>query len=110
MGFDTSRLFYAIVVAEPKTKGNRELRQAVVHTILKNKPQEATHGIDYAKIYFNKFNRTSADKNLAWAFEFWSKNREAEPAGNQNKCIKCEYKIPCQEAAAQTPSSNSSIR
>lgn len=32
MGFDTSRLFYAIVVADPKTKGSRELRQNVVHT------------------------------------------------------------------------------
>ena len=26
MGFDTSQLFYAIVVADPKTKGSRELR------------------------------------------------------------------------------------
>lgn len=95
MGFDTSRLFYAIVVADLKTKGSRELRQAVVSTVLKNELKDATHVIDDATIYFCKFNRVSADKNLTWAFEFWSNERGAEPASNQNKCTRCEYQAEC---------------
>ena len=95
MGFDTSRLFYAIVVADPKTKGSRELRQNVTRIVTMNGPREAVHSINDAKIYFCKFNRVSAEKNLTWAFEFWSKNREAEPTSNQNKCAKCEYRAHC---------------
>lgn len=95
MGFDTSRLFYAIVVADPKTKGSRKLKRNVIHTVISKNPKEATHSIDDAKIYFCKFNRINAEKNLTWAFQFWSKNREAEPTSNQNKCAKCEYQTKC---------------
>jgi CRISPR/Cas system-associated exonuclease Cas4 (RecB family) len=96
MGFDTSRLFYAIVVADPKTKGSRELRQNVVQTVISNGPKEAVHSINDAKIYYIKFNRVNAEKDLAWALEFWGKNREAQPANNKNKCAKCEYQTKCQ--------------
>jgi CRISPR/Cas system-associated exonuclease Cas4 (RecB family) len=109
MGFDTSRLFYAIVVADPKTKGSRELRQNVIHTVTSRSPKEATHSIADAKIYFCKFNRASAENSLAWALGFWSKSREAEPTGNQNKCARCEYQTQCQAPTAQKPSSNDSI-
>jgi len=95
MGFDTSRLFYAIVVADPKTKGSRELRQAVVRTVLKNGLKDATHVIDDATIYLCKFDRVSAYENLTWAFEFWNNEREAEPTSNQNKCARCEYQAKC---------------
>ncbi|MGD0645307.1 MAG: PD-(D/E)XK nuclease family protein [Candidatus Bathyarchaeia archaeon] len=96
MGFDTSRLFYAIVVADPKTKGSRKLRQNVVNTIISNGPREAVHSINDAKIYYNKFNRVNAEKDLAWALQFWSKNREAQPTSNQNKCARCEYQAKCE--------------
>jgi CRISPR/Cas system-associated exonuclease Cas4 (RecB family) len=111
MGFDTSRLFYAIVVADPKTKGSRELRQNVIRTVKMNgnDPKEAVHSINDAKIYFCKFNRISAEENLTWAFQFWNKNREAESTSNQNKCAKCEYQTYCQDPTGQTPSSNDSI-
>jgi methionyl-tRNA synthetase len=99
MGFDTNRLFYAIVVADPKTKGSRELRQNVVQTVVRNNSKEAVHSIEDAKIYYNKFNRTSAEKNLAWALEFWNKAREAKLTSNSNKCTKCEYKTNCQGAS-----------
>jgi CRISPR/Cas system-associated exonuclease Cas4 (RecB family) len=97
MGFDTSRLFYAIVVADPKKKGNRELRQNVMRTVVRNDPKEAVHSIEDAKIYISRFNRAIAEKDLAWALEFWSQKREAEPTSNQNKCAKCEYQTRCQE-------------
>lgn len=72
MGFDTSKLSYAIVVANPVTRGSRELRQAVVSTVLKSGLKEATHSIDNAKVYLRKFNRANAGKNLDWALGFWS--------------------------------------
>jgi MoaA/NifB/PqqE/SkfB family radical SAM enzyme len=95
MGFDTSRLFYAIVVADPKTKGNRELRQNVVHTVNSRDPREATYSIDDAKIYLCRFNRVSAEKNLEWALEFWRSSRDAGLTSNQNKCARCEYQGEC---------------
>ena len=109
MGFDTSRLFYALVVADPETRGSRKLRQNVMRTIMGNSPTEATHSVDDAKIYFCKFNRARAEKDLGWALEFWSKSREAESTSNQNKCAKCEYQTYCQDPTGQTPSSNDSI-
>jgi CRISPR/Cas system-associated exonuclease Cas4 (RecB family) len=95
MGFNTGKLSYVIVVADPRTKGSRELRRAVVSTVLKNGPKEGTHSIDNAKVYVCRFNRAAAEKNLDWALEFWSNRREAEPASNQNKCAKCEYQAEC---------------
>lgn len=105
MGFDTSRLFYAIVVADPKTRGSQELRQNVVRTLMANSLKEAVHSIDDAKIYFNKFNRLEAEKDLAWALEFWNKNREAQPTNNQSKCAKCEYQAQCRGPMFQISSS-----
>jgi len=96
MGFDTSRMFYAIVVADPKTKGSRELRQNVVNTVISNGPREAGYSINDAKIYCIKFNRVNAEKDLAWALQFWSKSREAQPASNRNKCARCEYQAKCE--------------
>jgi CRISPR/Cas system-associated exonuclease Cas4 (RecB family) len=95
MGFNTGKLSYVIVVADPRTKGSRELRRVVVSTVLKNGPKEGTHSIDNAKIYVCKFNRATAEKNLDWALEFWNNRREAEPASNQNKCARCEYQNHC---------------
>jgi hypothetical protein len=96
MGFDASKLFYAIIVADPKTKGSRELRQNVVRTVTGNGPKEAVYSVNDAKIYCNKFNREIAEKNLTWAIAFWSKSRDAQPTDNQNKCLSCEYWMKCE--------------
>lgn len=96
MGFDTSRLFYAIVVADPRTKGNRELRQNVIHVVTVNGPKEAVQSMNDATIYISRFNRALAEENLSWALDFWSQKREAEPTSNQNKCAKCEYQPKCE--------------
>jgi len=96
MGFDTSRLIYAIVVADPRTKGSRELRQKVVQTVIRNGAKEAVHSIGDATVYCNKFNRVNVEKDLAWALEFWKKSRQAEPTRNQNKCARCEYQAKCE--------------
>lgn len=106
MGFDTSRLFYAIVMADPTTRGSRKLRQNVVKIVVANGPREAEYSIDDAKIYVCKFNLVSAENDLVWALEFWSKSREAEPTSNLNKCARCEYQTRCQDPTGQTLSSN----
>jgi CRISPR/Cas system-associated exonuclease Cas4 (RecB family) len=108
MGFDTSRLFYAIVVADPKTRGSRELRQNVVHAVAANGAKEGVLSVDGAKVYVCKFNRLQAEKDLAWALEFWNLHREAESTSNQNKCSRCEYQTHCQDPTVQTPSSSDS--
>lgn len=95
MGFDASKLSYALVVANPETKGSRGLRRAAVSTILKNALKEGVYPIDGAKVYMCKFSRADAEKNLNWALEFWSNNRASELASNQNKCTSCEYKTKC---------------
>lgn len=105
MGFDTRQLLYAIVVADPKTKGNRELRQNVVRTVVANRSRIALHSIDGAKIYVNKFDRTCAEMDLQWALEYWKQAREAKSTSNTNKCTKCEYQAQCQRAMFHSSSS-----
>jgi len=95
MGFDTSRLFYVIVVADPKTRGSRELKKNVVRTVAENGLSEAVLSVDGARVYVCKFNRVQAEKDLAWALEFWSKSREPARTTNLNKCARCEYQIHC---------------
>ena len=95
MGFDLSQLFYAIVVADPKTKGSRGLRENVKRKAIANRTKIATHTVEGAKIYINKFDLACAELDLEWALEFWSKKREAKPTNNLNKCDRCEYKSKC---------------
>jgi len=96
MGFDTSRLFYAIVVADPATKGNPELQTKAIDAIFKKGFEESILSIDDAIIYFCKFDLSDARKDPQWALQFWKQNREALPTNNPNKCFKCEYQIQCQ--------------
>lgn len=96
MGFDTSQLFYAIVVADPSTKGSRELRKNVVHTVVANRLKAALHSVDGARIYVSKFDRACAEMDLEWALEYWKQTREAKVTTNRGKCEKCEYKAKCE--------------
>lgn len=96
MGFDTSDLFYAIVTADPKTRGDRKFRSEVIATIIKNGPKETVLPIRDATIHFHKFNLSEVENYLRWAIDFWKQNREATPTNNPNKCIRCEYQTQCQ--------------
>ena len=97
MGFDTSKLFYAIVVADPKTKGSRQLRQFVVLSLKAYGLKEGAFSVPDAKIYVVKFNREIANKNLNWALAFWENSRKAQLTDNPNKCLRCKYKTDCQK-------------
>ena len=95
MGFDTSQLFYAIVVADPETKGSRQLRRDVVHTVVANPAKTALHSIEGAKIYVNKLDFVCAEMDLRWALEYWKQTREAKATTSQSKCDRCEYQTYC---------------
>jgi hypothetical protein len=95
MGFDVSKLFYAIVVADLRAKDDDQLKVRVVDTILKNRRKETVLTTENAVIYLKKFNPNEAEQNLDWAIELWKEQREAIPTRNQNKCRSCEYKTEC---------------
>jgi len=98
MGFDTSQLFYAVVIADPRTRHDKELKRKVIDAVVKNGPKEAILEIENAAVHFHKFNQTDAEKDLDWATEFWKKTREATMTSNPNKCIKCEHKVECSKS------------
>jgi len=98
MGFDTNNLFYSIVVADPKQRGDRNLQQKVMEAIDENGLEETTLSIENANIYCHKFNREIAEKNLSWAIDYWKKIRDALPTDNPNKCLKCEYQTKCKKS------------
>jgi CRISPR/Cas system-associated exonuclease Cas4 (RecB family) len=96
MGFNTSRTFYAIVVADPATRGNPELQTKAIDAIFKKGFKESILSIDDAIIHFCKFHSSEAREDLQWAIEFWKRKRDATPTTNPNKCVKCEYQTQCQ--------------
>ena len=95
MGFDTSSLFYAIVVAQPITRSDETLKSRVVEAITKNGFKEGIVELDNARIFLCKYNHENAEKDLDWASKFWRMEREAIPAENPNKCRVCEYLDQC---------------
>ena len=96
IGFDTKHLFYAIVTADPKTRGNRKFRKQAIDAIIENGPKDAVIQIEDATIHIHKYNRVNVENNLTWAIEYWKQNREATPTSNQKKCSRCEYQTQCQ--------------
>jgi len=96
IGFDTRLLFYAIVVADPAVRSDRNFKKKVLEVINKNGPKEGILELDNAKVYFCKYNHGEAEKDLNWAVKFWKQEREAIPTQNPNKCKTCEYFEKCQ--------------
>lgn len=110
MGFDISRLFYAIVLADPKARNDKHLKQKVVDVVVKNGPKEAALEIENVIVYLHKFNQNDAEKDLDWAIEFWKNSREAVPTNNSNKCKNCEYKVECKSACSYCAAINNEKR
>jgi hypothetical protein len=95
LGFDISKLFYAIVVADRRAKHNLNLKDNVLEKVKNNGPKNAILPIENAVIYLNKFNEKKATNSLDWAIQFWKKQREAISTNNPNKCRICEYEQKC---------------
>ncbi len=95
MGFDVSRLFYAIVVADRRAKDDDQLKDRVIDAVLKNGQKEAVLTTENAVIHLKEFDPEETELSLDWAIEFWKKQREAIPTSNPNKCRSCEYNEEC---------------
>ena len=95
MGFDTSRLFYAVVVADASARSDDSLREKVDEAVKENGFKDSVLELGNATVFFEKFNRADAEKAVDWALEFWLKKREAVPTDNMLKCRSCEYYEEC---------------
>jgi CRISPR/Cas system-associated exonuclease Cas4 (RecB family) len=94
-GFDVSRLFLAVVVADPRAKDDKDLKNRVITEIFKNGPKESFLTVSRANIFISKFNCAKAEEDLDWALDFWKQQREAIPTTNPRKCISCEFNEKC---------------
>jgi CRISPR/Cas system-associated exonuclease Cas4 (RecB family) len=98
MGFDTSRLFYAIVLADQEARHDRNLKRSVVEAVAENGPKEGVLEIQNAGIHLHKFSQADAEKDVDWAIDFWKNSREAITTNNTNKCKNCEYRAECEKS------------
>ena len=95
LGFNTEKLFYAIVVADRRTRDDPDLRDRVLEAVMKKGLSNAILPVENAVIYLNKFDEKIASASLDWAIEFWKGKREAISTTNQNKCHLCEFFEQC---------------
>jgi len=94
MGFNTDRLFYAIIISRREHK-DRAWRRHVKGSIMRHGLREGiVHLID-GKAYINKFKLDKAIEEVNWAISFWKGDREAVPTKNKAKCKTCGYKDIC---------------
>ena len=96
MGFDTSHLFYAIVVADTATRLDGGLKTEVLNAISEYGPEEGILELDNVRVFICKYNHEDAERDLNWAVRFWKNERAAIPTQNLNKCRSCEYSEKCQ--------------
>ena len=97
IGFDTGKLFYAIVVADRRARDDPKLKDNIFEAIMTNGLKKAILPIENAIIYLNKFDEKEAESSLDWAIQFWKAQREAIKATNRNKCRVCEYEEECKK-------------
>lgn len=97
LGFNTEKLFYAIVVADRKSKQDPNLKDKVLDAVTNIGQKSGAIQIENATIYLNKFDEEQAKASLEWALEFWKKQRDAICTTNHYKCRICEYEEHCEK-------------
>jgi hypothetical protein len=95
LGFDTSNLHYAIIVADRRARDDSDLGDRVFDAVMKNGLNKAFLSVENAVVYLNKFDEKEACASLDWAIEFWKGKRESIQTRNRNKCRVCEYYNQC---------------
>jgi len=102
MGFDTSRLKYAIVKAGREEKENEELLNIYSKILAHpNKTKlEVPLGTSNAVVYIRRFDSAKVSGNLSWAMRYWLKEREAVPTPHAGKCRVCQFKEKCEFSLA----------
>jgi len=103
LGFDTSFLFYAIVISPPeKIKDMEELKKlpkVIFQTFLKDQlflKEESSLTYGDVEVYIFAFKLEQAQKDLDYAIEYWYEKRTPMPSDNINKCRSCEFKEKCE--------------
>jgi hypothetical protein len=102
LGFDTSSLFYAIVVLPLNMVSEIEKLKALTREIMLNfwteklyEKESSTLVFGKVNIFIQKFDIREGKEKLDKTFGFWKREREALPADNQNKCLSCEFQKKC---------------
>ncbi|KKM64327.1 hypothetical protein LCGC14_1502480 [marine sediment metagenome] len=102
LGFDTSSLFYTIVILPPYMVSEKKKLNDLSREIMLNfwgeklyKKDSSTLLRGKVNVFIQKFDIHLVEEKLDKMLEFWKKEREAIPTDNQNKCLICEFKKKC---------------
>lgn len=102
-GFDTSSLFYVIMVVPLELKDSNVLKEVpkkIAQTFFEKNlfmQSRSELQLDEANIFIQEFDQYQAEKNLNHALEYWLLIREAEGTDNPNKCRSCELIQHCKK-------------
>ncbi len=97
MGWSTSELKYALIIALPKLKSAVELADIPSQVLERGVDERGV--VDLAGgnvgVYINRFEQKKATDDLDWALGFWKEERDAMPTKKPAKCRVCEFKRRC---------------
>ena len=95
MGFNISKLHYAIVIVPPYLRNNQNLSKKIFESVIKSVLKETKIEVEEANIYVFQYLSENAKEEIDWALDFWKGMRGAIPTQNPDKCISCEYLKEC---------------
>ncbi len=102
MGFDTTDLFYAFIIAKPRWKNNIEFVKLIPKRTMERFHKDKLYELDQSMmtfnnigVYINKFIPEKAIKELDFCLGYWLDKRKAIPTQNKNKCRSCKVKKHC---------------
>lgn len=102
LGFDTSWLFYAIVISPPEMLSNmgplKALPRRIFVEFLEQElftHEKSTITYDSCDVYLYSFKAEKAQQDLEYVITYWKQEREPIPTDNPNKCKSCEFADKC---------------
>ena len=101
MGFGTDSTHYRVSVF--KRECHRCERLAAGDCLLLSGEagqQECPQGAGISQVF--PFEREQTVRNLDWAMEFWTGEREAEPTTSPGRCRSCRYRRVCDSSTARS--------
>lgn len=100
-GFDTSSLFYVIIVIPHELKNStllKSLPKRIAEEFFRKElftQNSSELQLDTINAYIQEFDLQQAEKDLSHALDYWLRIREAEGSDNPNKCRSCELIEHC---------------
>jgi len=106
MGWDTSRLEYALVIAPPACREDNGLRRIPSYVIQQPKEEKLKVRLQAgnANIYINRFEVKRVIDDLNWALGFWTGERSPIPTKKTGKCVTCQFREVCESSLVRTVS------